>query len=171
MKTCTSCGDEKDEEDFSRDKARPSGRRSKCKACYHEHYLVNADASRKYHAEWYKKNRKSSLATSKAWRDSNPDKMRTMRGKHSTLQRSMREDIIRRYGGACANPDCSDTRIECLTIDHIDNDGNKWRKIHGTGLPFYKWIVAQNYPSFLQVLCWNCNLVKHFYGRYPSAIS
>lgn len=168
MPICTRCGDEKEEEDFSRDKARPSGRRSKCKSCYHEHYILNADSSRKYHLEWYKKNKASSLFVSKKWRDNNPDKIKTMRLKHTQVQRSLRESIIKAYGGVCSNPNCLDSRIECLTIDHVNNDGNKWRKVHGTGLPFYKWIVANNYPTFLQVLCWNCNLVKHFYGRYPS---
>lgn len=56
---------------------------------------------------------------------------------------------------------CGETCLDCLTIDHINNDGNRHRKeINRIGSSFYKWLIDNNFPSGYQVLCANCNLKK-----------
>jgi hypothetical protein len=59
---------------------------------------------------------------------------------------------------------CGITGIYFLCIDHINDDGNKIRgkKQTFTGEIFYRWIVKNNFPNDLQVLCYNCNNAKHW---------
>jgi hypothetical protein len=74
-------------------------------------------------------------------------------------------EVYAAYGGyVCAC--CGEDEPRFLTIDHIQNDGNKMR---GTVHPrhtwsFYLWIRRNNFPTGLQVLCWNCQQGKHFNG-------
>ena len=54
----------------------------------------------------------------------------------------------------CANCKCDE--IDVLSIDHINNDGYKSRNAY-----FYYWLQKYNYPNDFQVLCRNCNWLKH----------
>ena len=61
-----------------------------------------------------------------------------------------------------------ETTTEFLTLDHINNDGNKHRKKlrgsnkHGGGTHFYRWLRRNNYPKDnFQILCMNCNWARH----------
>lgn len=62
--------------------------------------------------------------------------------------------------GPCKNCNISD--IDLLTIDHINNDGaiKRKRKEHSRGYHFYEWIKKNNFPNYLQSLCWNCQHKK-----------
>jgi len=57
----------------------------------------------------------------------------------------------------CANCGVEDERV--LTLDHLNNDGNKHRREMGQLSAIY-WIVKNNYPPIFQVLCHNCNWLK-----------
>lgn len=61
---------------------------------------------------------------------------------------------------------CGLTNMEALTIDHVNGGGNKHRRELGSsgGNAFYRWLYNNNYPPGFQVLCYNCNAVKHTYG-------
>ena len=76
--------------------------------------------------------------------------------------RELKEEVFNHYGQKCACILCplhtKPVLTNFLTIDHIDNDGYK-KKMRG--LPFYRWIIANNFPSNLQILCWNCNNGKN----------
>jgi len=57
------------------------------------------------------------------------------------------------------------TDIESLSIDHINDAGNKHRKeVFGnkrySGHAFYQWLRSHNYPKGFQVLCMNCQWKK-----------
>jgi hypothetical protein len=59
--------------------------------------------------------------------------------------------------------------MRLLTIDHINNNGNQHRKeikIKG-GIPFYRWLIRNDFPREYQILCWNCNCTKSI-RRNPS---
>lgn len=79
--------------------------------------------------------------------------------------KKVKKDVIIHYGGKCNC--CNETNIAFLVIDHINNDGNIHRKkifgknVGQAGKQFYKWIIKNNYPLNLQVLCFNCNWGKH----------
>lgn len=57
---------------------------------------------------------------------------------------------------------CGDKDIDHLTIDHIEGNGNKHRKISGcgSGTSLYYWLKRNNYPPGFQVLCMNCQMIK-----------
>lgn len=62
---------------------------------------------------------------------------------------------------------CGEKELQFLTIDHINNDGDQHRKYGGH---FYIWLVRRNFPEGFQVLCYNCNCSKGFYGRCPHQV-
>lgn len=87
-------------------------------------------------------------------------------------RRYWKEVVIRHYGSKCIC--CGEERFEFLTLDHVNNDGAKERKERAKlGSDFYKWLVSHNFetPYKLQILCWNCNCSKGFYGYCPHQTS
>ena len=70
--------------------------------------------------------------------------------------------VLRHYGGnppKCAK--CNEKNIKFLCLDHINNDGNIQRKkLSKLGTVFYRWLIKNNFPKGLQVLCYNCNRIK-----------
>lgn len=79
---------------------------------------------------------------------------------------NIRNIVLENYGNKCSC--CNETIKEFLAIDHIKGGGNKHRKeACPTGNSFYKWIIDNNFPKDLQILCHNCNLAKGFYGYCP----
>lgn len=69
-------------------------------------------------------------------------------------KKKQKQIVFERYGNKCSCLGCPETNTRFLTIDHINNDGRKHRNM---GKEFYKWIIKNNYPDDLQLLCWNCN--------------
>jgi hypothetical protein len=67
--------------------------------------------------------------------------------------------IVNHYGGKCAM--CGESRLEFLTIDHVDGGGRKQVKLLGGKRSLYRWIIKNNFPNGFQVLCWNHNYLKH----------
>lgn len=64
----------------------------------------------------------------------------------------------------CMCPHCPTVGHEFLTIDHVHNDGNTHRKTIKSAL-MPRWVIKNNYPPNIQILCWNCNAAKQFYGN------
>lgn len=69
-----------------------------------------------------------------------------------------------RLGGRCRC--CLVDDFDKLTVDHVHNDGSKWRKENGNNhVTVYRRISKDLYPEgMFQLLCWNCNFSKHL-GR------
>ncbi len=68
-------------------------------------------------------------------------------------------------GMKCQNPDCAVPAgmkdLRALTIDHINGGGTKHHEeLRELGIDFYRWILKNNFPEGLQVLCMNCNFIK-----------
>lgn len=98
----------------------------------------------------------------------NPERHQQQRDKQKQWRKHTKQTIISYYGGKCAC--CGENRIEFLSIDHIDGGGAEHRRSlgrNGRGTSFYKWIMDNNYPQELQVLCFNCNLSLGFHGYCP----
>ena len=79
--------------------------------------------------------------------------------------RQIRADVIQGYGGKCAC--CGEDRDEFLSIDHIEGNGKEHRRAVGGHPRFYSWIVKNDFPAFLRLLCFNCNLSRGFSGYCP----
>ena len=75
--------------------------------------------------------------------------------------------VLDHYGAACAC--CGEDVPEFLTIDHINGGGNRHRRetIKSNGAGFYRWIVRNEFPKDLQILCFNCNCGKRTSGMCP----
>lgn len=72
----------------------------------------------------------------------------------------LRKTVYAAYGDKCACPPCGTTDFDFLTVDHINGGGEKDRDEIGHGATWYKWIIENNFPKTLQLLCANCNLSK-----------
>jgi hypothetical protein len=72
----------------------------------------------------------------------------------------VRKKVILHYGGRCAC--CGEDGLQFLTMDHKHGDGAKRRKIGEpvSGYGLCLWIIRNNYPEDMQVLCFNCNMAK-----------
>lgn len=68
--------------------------------------------------------------------------------------------IFEAYGGKCIC--CGEKNHKFLTLDHVNNDGNVHRKqnggvIGGKSIHIYRWVIKNNYPNTIQLMCYNCN--------------
>jgi len=84
---------------------------------------------------------------------------------------AMKTRAIAGYGGVCNC--CGEHRIELLTIDHVNNDGaadrrrGKHRGSNTGGDSMYRQVIREDFPDRYQVLCFNCNCSRYFYGECP----
>jgi hypothetical protein len=84
---------------------------------------------------------------------------------HREYARRRRQEVIDHYGGACAC--CGEDTFEFLAIDHIDGDGQEHRARVGNGLKLVLWIIRNNFPDNLRILCSNCNQSLGYYRYCP----
>lgn len=73
-----------------------------------------------------------------------------------------RKFAIDSYGGKCIC--CGELEYKFLTFDHCNNDGSKHRKEIGSVSTrhFVDWIIKNNFPITIQLLCYNCNCGKAY---------
>lgn len=77
--------------------------------------------------------------------------------KNTRYYRKLKTTAIQAYGGKCVN--CGEKNLEFLQIDHIHGNGNKHRRSIAKSI--YVWLKHNNFPNGFQVLCANCNWIKH----------
>lgn len=112
--------------------------------------IKRPDKCKSYVLRWYKANKQRVSKQHKERRD------------------NIKYLIFEHYGNACAC--CNESHKEFLTIDHINNDGALFRKNNPnkrSNAAFYKSIIDSNFPTNLQLLCWNCNCAKQFHNICP----
>ncbi len=86
-----------------------------------------------------------------------------MHEQHRERTRRLKDQVYAAYGGKrCVC--CGETEERFLTIDHVNNDGNRHRKEVGAGKDMYGWLIRNGFPSGFQVLCQNCNMGKYLNG-------
>jgi len=112
------------------------------------HYENNVDARREQATGYYRANRLDILQ------------------KKRDQDRAAKQQVVDAYGGECVC--CGEKMIEFLTIDHIDGRGHLHRKKVGKGRRIYKDLIALGFPKDnYRLLCFNCNIVRGFYGYCP----
>jgi len=87
---------------------------------------------------------------------------------HQAWYAHLRQEVIAAYGSICVC--CGESRTDVLTIDHVKNDGAHHRhEIGRGGTIFYTWLRKQGFPQDgrFQLLCFNCNRARYFYGVCP----
>lgn len=87
---------------------------------------------------------------------------------NTAYRRNLKKLIISGYGGKCTC--CSESNFEFLSIEHKDGNGRKHRKSIGSHTTFYKWVIANNFPDTLSILCYNCNCSRGFFGYCPHKV-
>ena len=55
---------------------------------------------------------------------------------------------------------CGESDMNCLEVDHINNDGNIHRKALKNKSLLFIAIVSSGFPDNIQILCSNCNFCK-----------
>ena len=116
-------------------------------------------AYRKKHAEYMQKYRKK-----------HGKKMREQQRGYYTKTRL---EALEHYGGKPPKcKECGESRISCLSLDHIKNNGAEHRreitKEYGYklgGNQILMWLKKNNYPKGFQILCYNCNIIKEMSKR------
>lgn len=96
------------------------------------------------------------------------DRKELIREQQRIYDLSVKQKIIEAYGGKCVC--CGEETLEFLTIDHINNDGAEDRRQNGrkSGGKLYRWLIKNNFPKEdYQLLCYNCNCSKGFFGYCP----
>ena len=76
-----------------------------------------------------------------------------------------KEIVFNAYRNKCNC--CGENIKEFLTIDHVNNDGKIHRLSVKAGFALFNWAIKNNFPSSLQLLCWNCNMAKRWTGICP----
>ncbi len=100
-------------------------------------YERNEERNKAHQRKWYKKHPEKALAYQR------------------DFQRQRKVKLLTYYGGGkCACVVCGESRVACLSIDHIRAIGAKRQ------LNLYCWLVKNGYPDGYQTLCMNCQWVK-----------
>ena len=75
---------------------------------------------------------------------------------------------LQHYGGnppKCAC--CGETEIKFMSIDHIKGGGRKHKAKEYKHSNLAEWVTSNHYPKGFQILCYNCNCAKGFFGVCP----
>ncbi len=150
MKVCKKCKKDKPLSEFSKNKNQKDGLGIWCSGC-----------KKDYKKYYYSKNKENLSEYIKKYYKENCERIKN---KRKSERKERREIVLKHFGSRCSC--CGESLQEFLSIDHINNDGNKHRKIvHPSNL--YKWLIKNNFPNGFQLLCHNCNWAKHQYGICP----
>ena len=108
-------------------------------------------------------NEKAKLKKRKLWME-NPD---LLKQKQREYRFNLRVKTINMYGGICVC--CGEKELKFLSFDHMNGGGNAEKiKKNIMGSRFYNFLRKEKQKD-IQVLCYNCNLSKGFYGECPHA--
>jgi hypothetical protein len=132
----------------------------------HKNYQERLEYFRLYRA----KNRKAMTDYYRAYR-ARPEYQKRKKSIQVKFYVKLRLEVFQHYSGKEV-PECEccgEKVFEFLTLDHINNDGNKYRKKNGKsfgGNRFYSWLRVNDYPPEikLRVLCYNCNCARAYFG-------
>lgn len=99
----------------------------------------------------------------KRWRaiKADPSRLAAQRAAVAESGRQTRREVIEHYGGRCTC--CGTDFYPHLCLDHVNGGGGAERRA-GKGTKIYPRLKREGYPPGFQVLCWNCNSAKHYYG-------
>ncbi len=99
------------------------------------------------------------------WKKATPEEKNKRRIKSLKFYAEIKTLIHDHYGRKCVC--CGETRMEFLTVDHINGGGTKHRKLLGGGNAFFIWLRNNNYPPEYRILCINCNFSMGRFGYCP----
>lgn len=152
FKVCSQCGLIKSAKEFSICRETSDGHYHYCNACkvirMQEYYHNTID----YRIEYRDSHKKE---TSIRYRNNNIN---------------LKVEVLTHYSNSeCKCVVCGESRLPCLSIDHINGGGSRHRKSIGglSGVRFYKWMMDNKLPTGYQTLCINCQFLKSFRNPNP----
>jgi len=79
----------------------------------------------------------------------------------------VRKELLAKYGGRCAC--CLESESSFLCVDHVFNDGraDRQKRSPNTYVLYRRLLKARRLFRRYQLLCWNCNQAKQYYGTCP----
>lgn len=122
----------------------------------------NKQSRKEYRTKYNREHKKERAAYAKLYRKTHPDDKVRQRKYTKRRREKVKDTVFSHYGNKCAC--CSEEEKEFLCVDHINNDGKNHRKVEGIGggHTLHEWLIKHNFPEGFQLLCWNCNMSKHF---------
>ncbi len=163
LKRCSHCGVEKLPSEFSGNRSRPDALDLQCRVCICErmHLKREGHLARGCCADCGQP--RDCLASRRYC-----SKCGRRAGEKSTVgSRIRRLRVLVAYSDP--KPRCSccgEDEVRFLTLDHLENGGRAHRRLRGTQ-GVYLDLVRTGFPPGFQVLCFNCNLARGFYGACP----
>lgn len=145
-KICSKCKQSKQLESYHKKGGTRDGLRNECKECKKQ-YDIQYQITHQVKYQQY--------------RNSHKEKSKEYQKQYNTRLKNL---VFQHYENQCTGCRIKDTRL--LQIDHINNDGAEHRrqlspKTRGSsGAYFYLWIIKNNFPTNLQLLCANCHFLK-----------
>lgn len=138
----------------------------------------NREYIRKWQRAWIANNPdaiKSHYKSRRAkWSEGNRERANAVSRKHYHAHKSgyaakhvlLRWQCITAYGSKCAC--CGESKSEFLSIDHINGRKLELHRKGLTGRALYKWLRTRGFPKDnYQLLCYNCNGAKGYFGYCP----
>lgn len=119
---------------------------------------------------WAIEHKEEKAAYQKEWYRKNKEKVKARAKEHQIRWYDALKTKVLTYYSEVDYPECvrcRETRLPCLSLDHINNNGAEHRRQlngHG-GKGFYDWIDKNNYPHGYQTLCMNCQFLKEHERR------
>lgn len=106
-------------------------------------------------------------------RSKNQNWVQRERDRSKRQSKQLKAEVLNAYGNRCSCANCTETRHEFMTVDHIVPVGSlpieMRNKKARSGKSFYAWLKRNNYPSGFRLLCMNCNFAVGHYGYCPHA--
>ena len=132
------------------------------KRAYDREYAKNNKEKIKIRKDkWYQDNREEIRSKAKIKYNENKEQISIKKKEYrKRTRREVMKHINHDIEPLCVI--CGEEFFPFLQIDHVNNDGAKWSKIHGVGDSMIGWLKKNDYPEQpeLQILCANCNMAK-----------
>lgn len=128
------------------------------------------EAIRQRKHQYWIENREQGLARNSKWRKEHPGEVK--KAFHKWYLGSKIKVLLHYSKEKLACVKCGESRIACLSIDHINGGGNKHRKSEKIpGSKFYQWLIKNSFPEGFQTLCMNCQFIKRYWNDEDSKIA
>ncbi len=151
---CKKCGTQRPIDHFPVYDSGSGARRHECRFCNKQRVNEHHQANKKHRLDMARKRYAENPAAH--WTPERRARANDLARKRNA---ELRDIVYSNYGGKCAC--CGESNPLFLTVDHVENNGNAMRKVHGVASSgLYRWIIKKCYPKDFQVLCMNCNFAK-----------
>ena len=145
------------------------------KAIEKKYREIHREAINEKGKKYYVEHRNEIIARRKKYHAKYPEKTRIHCKKYyirhreelieyaKTYRLELKKQVLTYYGyGKLECAICHDTRIDVLSIDHINGKGNQHRKQIGhIGSSFYSWLIKNECPPGFRTLCYNSQILEY----------